>query len=260
MNIFKNKKSITYLFILSLLLLFFTKVHALPSIPNPTESFYVNDFSNVLTPETKGFITKINEQLSSTKEKPQVVVSTVKTLDDYTVEEYATKMFEKYKIGNSQYDNGVLILLATEDRKIRIEVGYGLEGALTDAKTGRILDFYLDLLKENDFDSAILKIFNDVSAEVCSEYNYDTSDIAITKSESVDTTNTTTIILIIIFILIFKTIQTIDYIKNPRGRTLSHFLWKELFYLGGSSGSSSSSGRRYGGGGRSGGGGSSRGF
>lgn len=68
-----------------------------------------------------------------TKTSDQVVVATIPSLQDRTVEDYANRLFRSWKLGQAKSDNGALLLVAPNERKVRIEVGYGLEGALTDA-------------------------------------------------------------------------------------------------------------------------------
>lgn len=86
----------------------------------------------------------------------QIVVVTVKSLEGQSIEEYATELFRKFGIGDSQKNNGVLLLCSTGDRLFRIEVGYGLEGTLTDGKTGRIQDQYIiPYLKNNNYNDGI---------------------------------------------------------------------------------------------------------
>ena len=94
-------------------------------------------------------------------------------MDGVPIETYAVEQFEKMKIGNSDYDNGVLILLATEDREIRIEVGYGLEGALPDGKVGRILDQSMELLGDGNYSLAMRDIFDQVIFAIQTEYGYE---------------------------------------------------------------------------------------
>ena len=88
----------------------------------------------------------------------QIVVVTVQSLGGQSIEEYATELFRKFGIGDKEKNNGVLLLCSTGDRLFRIEVGYGLEGRLTDGKTGRIQDEYIiPYLKENDYDGDVYK-------------------------------------------------------------------------------------------------------
>src|SRR5699024_10105348 len=139
--------------------------------------FYVYDEEGVLSSDTKQFIIDVNKQYEQTKEKPQIVVAVVPSLQGIPIEEYTVKLFEKWKIGNQTEDNGVLILLSTQDREIRFEVGYGLEGALTDSGTGRILDRHLDLLSNDQYDEGLKNVFTDTAVTVNEEYEFDNDTI-----------------------------------------------------------------------------------
>lgn len=141
------------------------------AIVNPTSEFYVNDYANILSNETESYIIKVNESLFS-QTGSQVVVVTVRNLGENSIEEYATELFRTYGIGDKNKDNGLLILLALEERKIRVEVGYGLEGILPDAKTGRIQDEYIiPYLKNNNWDEGIKNGFNAFINIISKEYN-----------------------------------------------------------------------------------------
>ncbi len=99
---------------------------------NPTS--FVNDFAGILTAEQKQSLeTKISGFEKDTSNELSVV--TVPNLGGDTIENFAVKLFEDWKIGKNKKDNGVLLLIARDDRQMRIEVGYGLEGALTDAQS-----------------------------------------------------------------------------------------------------------------------------
>ncbi|WP_406600753.1 TPM domain-containing protein [Microvirga rosea] len=90
------------------------------------------DAANLLKPEERAALdTKLKAHEDKTSD--QVVVATVPSLDGLTVEDYANRLFRQWKLGQSGKNNGVLLLVAPKERKVRIEVGYGLEGALTDA-------------------------------------------------------------------------------------------------------------------------------
>lgn len=98
----------------------------------------VVDQAGILRPEDRA---AIEQKLKAYEEKTsdQVVVATVRSLEGYAVEDYANRLFREWKLGTKEKNNGVLLLVAPSDRKVRIEVGYGLEGALTDALTGIII-------------------------------------------------------------------------------------------------------------------------
>jgi uncharacterized protein len=106
--------------------------------PRPSPPKLVNDLADVLSPEQEAALErKLVAYDDSTSN--QVVVLTVKTLNDYPVEEYALKVLRDWGVGNKQTNNGVVILAAIDDRKLRIEVGYGLEGAIPDITAGQII-------------------------------------------------------------------------------------------------------------------------
>jgi uncharacterized protein len=86
----------------------------------------------------------------------QVVVLTVPTIGQVSIEEYAVKVFEAWKLGQKGKDNGVLLVVAPQDRKLRIEVGYGLEGALPDGAAGDIIRTWITpAFKQGNFDKGI---------------------------------------------------------------------------------------------------------
>lgn len=143
-------------------------VYAFTSPGNPTG--YVNDFASVLTLEQKSTLeNKISLFNASTTN--EIAVVTVKNLGGDYIENYAVKLFEAWKIGTSKNDNGVLLLIAVEDRKMRIEVGYGLEGALTDSVAAAIIrDDLTPSFKQNDFYGGIDKAVDDIIRATRGEY------------------------------------------------------------------------------------------
>ncbi|HEY8500801.1 MAG TPA: TPM domain-containing protein [Clostridia bacterium] len=235
--------------------------------PTPNDNFFVNDFANVIDTETEWDIQNIAVQLHE-KTTAQVVVVTIDSLEGQSIEEYAVNLFRKWGIGTAEKNNGVLILVAIEDRWSRIEVGYGLEGALTDAETRRIQDNYMiPSFQEGDYSTGIKNGFLATVRKVYDEYGIDIEDLGedfeyaeagYSSSEDIKTI----VILIIVFIVLL-----IDWIFL-RGR-----ITKALFIAflsggryggggrgGGFSGGGGRGGGFSGGGGRSGGGGSSRGW
>jgi uncharacterized protein len=87
----------------------------------------------------------------------EMAVVVVTSLDGLSVEEAAVKLFELWGIGKKSKDNGLLLLWSTGDRRVRVEVGYGLEGTLPDGKVGAILDTYvIPQFKAGDFDRGLI--------------------------------------------------------------------------------------------------------
>jgi uncharacterized protein len=123
------------------------------TLPPPTG--YVNDFAGVLSPATKQSIEALGTQIDR-QAHAQIAVVTIKTLDgDQSIEEFATALEDKWKVGAKGTDRGVLMLFSMSPRKYRIEVGYGLEGILNDAKVGDIGRVMRPYLSENDFNTGI---------------------------------------------------------------------------------------------------------
>jgi uncharacterized protein len=123
------------------------------SLPAPTG--YVSDFAGVLSPSVKQNLESLGTELYQ-KAKAQIAVVTIKTLDnDQSIEEFATELEDKWKVGPKGTDRGVLMIFSLAPRRYRIEVGYGLEGILNDAKVGDIGRTMRPYLVQNDFNTAI---------------------------------------------------------------------------------------------------------
>lgn len=121
---------------------FLTLLRPALAVNFPEYQNYVNDYAGIFSPD---FEAGLNSQLSQLDQNTtnQIAVVTIKSLEGTTVEEYAVKLFEKWGIGQKDQDNGLLLLIAPNDKKVRIEVGYGLEGTITDGTAGYVLDNYL---------------------------------------------------------------------------------------------------------------------
>ena len=157
------------------------------AIVKPTDEFYINDYADILTKETEEYI--LDKSVALEKETTaQIVVVTVPNLEGESLEEYATDLFREFGIGDKEKNNGLLLLLALEERQFRVEVGYGLEGVLPDGLTGRYQDQYIiPYLKENNWDKGIKNGYNAFYKKVAESYNLEVGDIAVTR---VNTSNT----------------------------------------------------------------------
>jgi uncharacterized protein len=115
---------------------------------------YVNDFAGVLDPSTVAQLNSICQQIDE-KAHAQIAVVTIKSLDGSDIESYAVALYKQWGIGSKATDHGVLILLAPQDRRYRVEVGYGLEPILPDGKVGGFGREAAPLLKQNDYNGAV---------------------------------------------------------------------------------------------------------
>jgi uncharacterized protein len=123
------------------------------TLPAPTG--YVNDFAGVLSPAVKQNLESLCTQVDR-QAHAQIAVVTIKTMDgDQSIEEFATALEDKWKVGAKGTDRGVLMLLVMTPRRGRIEVGYGLEGILNDAKVGDIGRSMVPAATQGDYNTAI---------------------------------------------------------------------------------------------------------
>jgi uncharacterized protein len=107
----------------------------------------------------------LTEKLAAFEEKSsdQIVVATVKDLGGEAIEPYANRLFRAWQLGQAGEDNGVLLLVAVNDRKMRIEVGYGLEGTLTDLHSKLIIaDTMVPAFRKGDFSGGISRAVDDI--------------------------------------------------------------------------------------------------
>jgi len=113
-----------------------TTVYGQPDIPDHN-GIWVHDEANVLSISKSQIEGILQAERDSTSN--QIAVLIIPSLEGGSLEEYSLRVAEKWQLGKKQKDNGVLLLIVVEDRKMRIETGYGLEGSLTDAISSRII-------------------------------------------------------------------------------------------------------------------------
>ncbi len=166
--------------ILFFLLLTFSYFVYAQKVSVPEYIGYVNDYVSILSPAVKNGLENFLYSVE-TKTTAQIAVAIIDTTSPYDIELYAVTLFEKWGIGQKEKNNGVLLLIALNDKRIRIEVGYGLEGALNDAKCGRIIrEIIAPHFRNNEFESGISAGVEAIAKEVLNEYNLDLSDLQTT--------------------------------------------------------------------------------
>jgi uncharacterized protein len=129
---------------------------------------YANDFANVISASTRDQLTDLCGQVES-KAKAQIAIVTIRSLDGEDIESYAVDLYKRWGIGSKATDKGVLILVAVQDRRYRVEVGYGLEPILPDGKVGGFGREAAPFLREGDYSSAILLITSRVAATIAQD-------------------------------------------------------------------------------------------
>jgi uncharacterized protein len=161
---------------------------------------YATDETNLLSSSQ---LRELNRQLQAVDEQTsnQIVFFMISTLDGYPIEMFANELAEKNAIGTKGKDNGVLLLIALDDRKVRIEVGYGLEGALPDALASSIIrNEIAPFFRQGKYYQGILAGLSAINAATQGEYVND--DRNRRRQENEDDGVGFPFIYIIIFILI----------------------------------------------------------
>ncbi|WP_059170316.1 YgcG family protein [Bacillus sp. FJAT-27445] len=220
-------------------------------IPTPRGDIYVQDFADVLLPAEESQLIGWGRQIEDQTGGAQVAVLTVESLGGRDIEGYANEAFRKFKLGNAEKNNGVLLVLAMKEKRIWIEVGYGLEGTIPDGKAGRILDTHaIPNLQAGKPNQAVIKTYQAIGNEVIGEGDANgqpAGEKAAEKSGGLP--EWLIIVLVVGFIIIDMTFF----------RGTFTFLLLSMIGRGGGGGGGGG-GPRGGGGGSSGGGGAGRGW
>ena len=136
-------------------------------LPAPTD--YVSDYAHVLSPEAVAQLDSLCAQLDHSAANAQIAIVTVRNLGGDDSANFADDLETKWKIGRKGTDRGALVLLAVDDHKYRIEVGYGLEGILPDGKVGDIGRAMVPYLRARDYDGAVLLAVGQVAQVIAAD-------------------------------------------------------------------------------------------
>ena len=184
-------------------ILFAQQAHAQNIIAKPNPATLVTDIAGILTAEQKQALENKLVAIDDSSSN-QIAVVIIPSLEGYPKEEYANKLFRTWGIGNKKTNNGILLLIAVEDRQIRIEVGYGLEGAIPDITALNIIDNAIKpAFKAGNYYEGIDKATDDIAKAAVGEYKVK----KVKKSKGKGSGGLFILILIIIFVVL----------KNGRG-------------------------------------------
>jgi len=263
-NMTKDKLK-SKLFIISIAIFIAALLVPISTYPQklPKPIGYINDFAGVIDENSKLKMERLAEVIKKTT-GAEIAVATVKSIQPYaTIEEFSIDLASRWGIGEKGKDNGILIVLAMNERRVRIEVGYGLEGIIPDGLAGEIIDkSMLPYFRSGNYGIGLLKGVEAIAGIIAKEYNVDLSkyDLNVRESRKYTRQSRFPIGLLSFIILLFL---------FGGGR---FFLWPLIFlggfsgrgFFGGGFGSGGDSGFGGGfsgfGGGGFGGGGASRGF
>ncbi len=143
------KKKIIAIFLASLII-----ASPILALNIPESRGFVNDFANVIDDEIEH---QIDRRLMEYERKTsnEITVVTITSLEGESIEGFTMRLAEDWKVGQKDKDNGIILLFAIQEKKVRLEVGYGLEGIMNDAKAGRTLDdFVVEYRDEGNYTEA----------------------------------------------------------------------------------------------------------
>lgn len=200
------KKTVLYLFSIFCCLFF---VFSVSAVSYPSPAGFVNDFAGIYS---AGYKTQLENNLSDFEKQTgaEIAVVTIKSLEGENLEDYAVRLFEKWKIGKKGTDNGLLLLISKDDRKIRIEVGYGLEPYINDGRAGEIIRNQMSPeFKKDNYEGGTLAAITQLEKYISDQ------DVApkTSSSKSSDDFGGLIVFAIIIFYII------VSYIAGYLGRT-----------------------------------------
>ena len=171
-------------------------LHAQNVLAKPSNPTLVTDVAGILSPEEKQVLERKLVAIDDSSSN-QIAVVILPTLDGNPIEEYATKLFRQWGIGNKKTNNGILLLIAVQDKKIRIEVGYGLEGAIPDITSINIIDNDLKpAFRQQAYYAGIDKATDDIAKAAVGEYKVRREKQTKTKGSNV------ILFLFIVFIIV----------------------------------------------------------
>ena len=229
----------------------------------PSSKGYVNDYAGILSAQTAQEIDSICRQVES-KTTAQIALVIVNTTKPLEIEQYAVELFQRWGIGQKEKDNGLLLLVAINDRAVRIETGYGLEGAIPDAIASYIISqTIIPEFRQDQHEKGLLLAVLSIADLIAKEYNVsldlDERLSAVRPAEENKASPLAMLIYVILFILIFgmRSGLLFFFLLGPTGRRRGGY-----WYGSGAGGSRGGFSGGFGGfgGGFSGGGGASGGW
>jgi uncharacterized protein len=147
-------------------------------LPKPND--YVNDYARVLSIRADDQLDRLCAELDHSVTNTQIAIVTVHNLDGEDAADWANQLEDKWHMGKKGSDKGVLVLLAVDDHKWRIDIGYGLEGILNDARVGDIGRSMVPYLRAKDYDDAVLSAVGQIAQIVAADAKITLDDSPVT--------------------------------------------------------------------------------
>ncbi len=190
--------------LIPLFILVLSTVTTLHALDVPELRARVNDYASMLSPSV---VQSLESKLAAFERETtnQIVLLTIPTLQGETIEGYAIKVGEAWKIGQKDKGNGVILILAQKERKIRIEVGTGLQGPLPDITAGQIIrNTMAPHLKANNFDAGITAGIDAIISATKGEFKATVSDKKAAKKQNKSEYGTFIVLIVISLFIVAK--------------------------------------------------------
>ena len=240
---------LTKFLLITVLLILPIQVFAQVKLPDVGVGDFLLEPSNIFSKSEQNYL--VNKLQTVAKEAGSLIVvgALLNLPDDSYIDDYANRLFEKWKPGSKEDNNGLLILFFKNDRKIKIEVGYGIEHLVTDLQAGRVIDeVIIPHFKKDDYFAGINNGIDVLASAVKGEYTIPVKSR--TKSNSKKNNWFSLLVIFFIIVSILKRFGGRGTTISRKGSRHSRTAWGGPFFFGGGGSGSSFSG---GGGGFSGG-------
>lgn len=201
---FRRAHGIAYrLFLVGLLFFLVSTIRAeqVKDLPKPTD--YVSDFAHVLSPQAIAELDNLCSQLDHSAANAQIAIVTVHNLDGDDAADWANQLEDAWKMGKKDSHRQVLVLLAIDDHKRRIDIGYDLEGILNDAKVGDIGRAMVPYLRARDYDSAVTLAVGQVAQVIAADAHVTLNDAPVQPQPDVRHHSSGFPVVLVILILLF---------------------------------------------------------
>jgi uncharacterized protein len=223
---------------------------------------YVTDLAGVIAPGTKTQLEALCTEVEQ-KTGAQIAVVTVHSIGNQSIEDYSADLYKQLGVGDKQNSRGVLILVAPDERQERVEVGYGLEPIITDARAGVVGDAMVPLLRQGDYSGAVLTATSQLASYIAADRGVTLTAVPVqppanSPPPSSEGSGLRGIWIFLGIILVFYLISRAG--AGRRSGFLGGAAWWILPMLFGGGGGSGGGGGGYGGGGFGGSGGGFGGF
>jgi len=203
-------RRLVFILVTALLVTLSTADVSLSQIHLPMPQHYVEDYANVINPAEEQSLNGILQELEQ-KTGAQYIVLTVETTGGIPIQQFAIELAEKWKLGQKGKDNGMLFVLAKSDRWYRFEVGYGLEGFITDQFCGRVgREYLVPYLKKGDYSQGIYQANLQIVQKIAAHYGVTLTGMPELKAEPIQQRRGTggspccgILILLFFFLIIF---------------------------------------------------------